>query len=276
MKELRLLAGLLLAGLLLAACGNGTSGIAIVGSTDSTIGIGPQRLILAWVDEDQTPQGGPDIPVAITVTRAGSGYTEVPGEWVWSIEGVRGYYVAYIDFDQPGNYEVALVPEEGDPTPATPITVNETVTVPEIGQLPPASLSKTYPDLPLVELSTDPDPEPRFYEITVAEAVTAGEPALIVFASPAFCQTAVCGPTLDIVKQIAASHPELTIVHVEVFDNLDQAAGGTLDVVGAVTEWGLPSEPWVFVTTASGRIGARFEGAVSPAELNAALAAAGA
>lgn len=267
---------LLALALVLAACGGGTSGLAIVGSTPSTIGVGPQRLILAWVDDDQAPRGGPEEAVTIAVTRGGSSYTEVPGEWVWSIEGVRGYYVAYLDFDQAGSYEVALEPETGAPTPPTPITVNEIVTVPEIGQLPPASLSKTYPDVPLSELSTDAEPDPRFHEVTVAAAIQAGAPALIVFASPALCQTAVCGPTLDIVKEVAADRPDLTIVHVEIYDNLDRAAAGSLQVVTAVTEWGLPSEPWVFVTTADGRIAARFEGAVSPAELAAALAAVGA
>jgi hypothetical protein len=41
--------------------------------------------------------------------------------------------------------------------------------------------------------------------------------------------------------------------------------------VPAVTEWGLPSEPWVFVVDGSGTVTAAFEGAVTDAELTAAL-----
>ena len=38
-----------------------------------------------------------------------------------------------------------------------------------------------------------------------------------------------------------------------------------------VSEWRLPSEPWVFLVGRDGRIRARFEGSVSAAELSAAV-----
>jgi len=40
-----------------------------------------------------------------------------------------------------------------------------------------------------------------------------------------------------------------------------------LQIVPAVAEWGLPSEPWVYVLDSGGRVAARFEGAVSPEEI---------
>ena len=46
---------------------------------------------------------------------------------------------------------------------------------------------------------------------------------------------------------------------------------GPLVEVPAVIEWGLPSEPWVYVVDADGNATARFEGAVSPEELADAL-----
>jgi hypothetical protein len=239
----------------------------IVGSSPETIGVGPQRIITAWVDDEQAPLGGPDQEVSVVITRGGESYTEVPGQWVWSIEGVRGYYVAYVDFDRAGTYEASIHPVDGPNTPVTAFEVLDVVGIPEIGQLPPASITKTYPAIPLDQLSTDADPDPAFYEKTVADVVGSGKPGLIVFASPAFCQTAVCGPTLDIVKEVAAAHPDLQVVHVEVYDNLDAAAVGELQIVPAVAEWGFSSEPWVYVLDSGGRVAARFEGAVSPTEI---------
>ena len=86
---------------------------------------------------------------------------------------------------------------------------------------------------------------------------------------PRFCETAVCGPTLDEVKAIADDHPDVNWLHVEVFTNLDDP--GNLEVVPAVTDWGLPSEPWVFVVGADGMVTGRFEGVVDPVEIEAAL-----
>jgi hypothetical protein len=44
-----------------------------------------------------------------------------------------------------------------------------------------------------------------------------------------------------------------------------------LITVEATSEWGLPSEPWVFVVDDSGVVTAAFEGAASDAELMAAF-----
>ena len=38
---------------------------------------------------------------------------------------------------------------------------------------------------------------------------------MLIFATPKFCQTAQCGPTLDLFKPIAAAHPEVTFINVE-------------------------------------------------------------
>ena len=55
----------------------------------------------------------------------------------------------------------------------------------------------------------------RFYKTSEADALAAEEPFLLLFATPKFCQQAVCGPTLDKLKPIAAAHPELTFINVE-------------------------------------------------------------
>ncbi|MGH3650424.1 MAG: hypothetical protein ACRDU9_06895, partial [Acidimicrobiia bacterium] len=108
------------------------------------------------------------------------------------------------------------------------------------------------------------------YEMTVAEAVESG-PSVLVFATPAWCTSQTCGPMLDQVQAISLEYPSLNYVHVEVYENIHVTNREDLILVPAVEEWGLPSEPWLYVTDGDGMVTAAFEGAVSDDELRSAL-----
>lgn len=262
-----------LVALVLAAC-SATSGSAVVASTPGTIGVGTQRLLFGLLDADGRPVGGPSPEVTVELRRDGDTIVEAPSEWVWTIEGERGFHAVVVDLDTAGTWEVVLHPEGGPPTPPTSFAVVEDVLVPEVGERAPASETPTHPDRPLGEITTDPDPDPALYEISVADAVTSGRPSVVVFASPAFCQTATCGPVVDAISEIRNRHPDAAFVHVEVYEDLRE--GDALVPVPAVTEWRLPSEPWIFVIAPDGTVAARFEGTASAAEIDAALAEQGA
>jgi hypothetical protein len=66
-------------------------------------------------------------------------------------------------------------------------------------------------------------------------------------------------------KQLA--DPRIRFIHVEIYRDNDPTKGANR----WVEEWGLPSEPWVFLVGPDGRIRAKFEGAVSERELEAAV-----
>ncbi len=271
-RRLATLAGL---ALILASCGGASENLAIVGSNPSTIGTGKQRLVMIEVDGDDRVVGGAGDEATATFEGPDGQTQTVALNWVWSIPDVRGFYIAGPTFDQPGQWNVAISSPDRGTTGTFPFTVNADVPLPEVGEAAPRSETRTIPESDLSEITTDPDPRPELYEIAIAEAVTNGTPALIVFATPAFCQTAVCGPTLDIVKEVADQHSGFDAVHVEVFENIGSKGAGQLVEVPAVIEWGLPSEPWIFVVDADGIVTARFEGAVSADELIEALNAAG-
>ncbi len=63
--------------------------------------------------------------------------------------------------------------------------------------------------------------------------------------------------------------PGINFVHVEPYD-LDKVPD-ELERVPAVTAWGLPSEPWVFVTDSRGSLVAKYEISVPPRVLKALL-----
>ena len=73
--------------------------------------------------------------------------------------------------------------------------------------------------------------------------------------------------------ELSAGFPSLEYVHVEVYENIHVSSFDELVLVPSVVDWGLPSEPWVFVTDAAGVVRATFEGAASDDELSRAFAA---
>ena len=92
-----------------------------------------------------------------------------------------------------------------------------------------------------------PSPNPAFYETSVADALAATKPFVLVFATPKFCTSAQCGPTLDRLKPVAAAHPDVTFINVEPYqlqlvDGQLQPvldANGELQATTTTNEWGL-------------------------------------
>jgi hypothetical protein len=205
----------------------------------------------------------------------------VPAEFVWAIEGSRGEYIAHTEFPTAGAWK-AIFTTESPTSPAEAIGVSfdvqDDLPPVDIGQPAPASDTPTAADVggDLARVSTDTNPDPRFYQLSVADAIAQGRPFILVFATPAFCQSAQCGPTLDHIKQVAATAPDdIAFINVEPYQLtftegrlqpvLD--ANGQLQPVPAVEEWGLLSEPWVFAVDGKGIVRGSYEGVVTDTEL---------
>ena len=112
-------------------------------------------------------------------------------------------------------------------------------------------------------------------------AIAAHQPFVLVFATPKFCASAQCGPTLDRIKPLAAAYPSVSFIHVEPYQLTFQNgslqpvldAQGDLQPTQSVFDWGLLSEPWVFAVNRDGVVTASFEGIVSADEIRSAAAA---
>ena len=273
----------LVALLLLAACGDSGSGTtttsggpfpadAFAYGASSDLAVGTDRLLVAVSDPAGTRLPRPDIPVTISVALEGheSEQQTVEAGFIWAIPDVSGLYRATFEFDVPGTWVVSVQPASGPALPDFSITVQASPMTIAVGEPAPQSQTFTIHDHAIDEITSDDNPDPSLYQMTIAEAVTSGRPSVITFATPRFCQTAICGPTLERVLEIKADFPEVNFIHVEVFTNLDDPEN--IEIVPAVTEWGLPTEPWVFVVDAAGIVVARFEGVVDSAEIAAALA----
>ncbi len=236
----------------------------------SEISVGVNRLQIGLLNDKDAPVRSPKTTLEVDFVGPDDDKpsTSSTMSFLWTIKPVQGLWVGKATFDQPGQWEAVIDVEGGgyDGTVRTVFDVKKEGTTPEIGEKAPVVDTPTASDVAdLSKITTDSDPSRRFYNLSIAEALEAGKPAVIVFATPQFCTSQVCGPTLSIVKDVAREFPRINFVHVEPYD-LDKVPE-KLEPVPAVTAWGLPSEPWVFVTDQRGRVVAKYEGSVATAEL---------
>jgi hypothetical protein len=257
---------------------------AIRANLDLAVGTG--RLLVGVAQPDGTRLGSPDDPVVLEVRPVddlSAPVQRLEAGFVWIVPDVVGLYRGVFEFDRPGTWQVVVIPEEGSPLEPAPFSVLDPscrledaadrgipVCALQVGDPAPLVGSPTLEDAPIEELTTDPAPDERLYRLSLEEALTNGRRTVVVFATPAFCQTAACGPLLDTVKTVVGQYPDTDFVHVEVYTGFREPDFDPTDperLAPAVDAFRLVSEPWVFVVDERGTITARFEGAMDVEEL---------
>jgi len=257
-------------------------------AVSSEFGVGDRRVAWGLLDATGTKSAAaPDRTLSIGY-RGPKGETipAAPLAFVWAQEGVKGIYVGRANFTSAGQWIADFTSAAAGATPATvsfsfPVVERTQVLGP--GDPAPSVKTPTLADVggDVAKVSTDTTPVERFYETSEADALAAKKPFVLIFATPKFCQQAVCGPTLDKLKPIAAAHPELTFINVEPYQlKLENGslqpvldAQNNLVPVDATTAFKLQTEPYVFVVGADGSIKASFELVFSPDEIETAIKA---
>ena len=193
-------------------------------------------------------------------------------------EEVRGLYVVQdVNLSEPGYWQARFdvrVPGDTEPRSASvAFEVKEASATLRVGDPIPPSRSPTARDvMDLAEITTHHPPVPGFYEHTVAEALELNRPLVVVFSTPAFCLSRMCGPVTDVAAQLYEEYESrVSFIHIEPWDLELARTEGRLALNDVSKEWRLPSEPWVFVVDAHGRVAARFEGLFSRDELARAI-----
>jgi len=188
-------------------------------------------------------------------------------------DDAKGVYVSEVPFNRAGEWRIAVVIDQGDGFVATPLTtsvfVSENQDIPEVGDTAPVTRTPTLQDVDgdAAEIDTRIPPS-SMHEDDFAEVV-GKEPVVLLFATPALCQSRVCGPVVDIAEQVKSVYDDdAAFIHMEIFeDNVYDPDR----LRSQPTDYGLQSEPWLFVIDASGKITMRIEGAFSANELEEAL-----
>ena len=186
----------------------------------------------------------------------------------------RSIYVADVRFKKRGNYEVmGVVKLDGRLVATDPVTaqVRKDDPVPDVGEAAPTIETPTVEsaggDVKSIDTRVPPG---TMHEDNFAEVV-GSRPVMLLFATPALCQSRVCGPVVDIAEQVKAGHKgDTAFIHMEIYKE-NELEKGFRPQVGA---YKLPTEPWAFTIGRDGTVAERLEGAFSERELKEAVQAA--
>ena len=195
----------------------------------------------------------------------------------------RGVYAAQdVSFPEPGYWRAtAGVELNGEMEQAQ--TVFEVLAEPQapaVGEMAPSvdhPVSGDEVDARVLDSRGRGDeepPDPELHRVSIADAIEAGRPALVVFTTPVYCTSRFCGPITEMVADLAGdSDLEMDFIHVEVWSDFEAET-----VNPAAAEWltlsgGEIREPWTFLVDGTGRVAGSWDNVVTRAELEATLAA---
>ena len=252
-----------------------------IGLATIDLGVGNNRFAFGILDKESKPVRLPSVRATFMFIEKEP--YEVKSQrnaqfirWPTGKSGV--YLLEDVTFDKEGNWGLLVdySDDSGDIyVGQISFEVKKRSSAPAIGEIAPNSINKTVNNgFKLSEITSSPEPDLDLYSLTIQEAVNTEKPTLIVFASPAFCQTATCGPQIKIVSNIKDIYKNAAnFIHIEVFDNPSEMQGNfsKAKISPLMEEWSLVSEPFTFIVDKDGIITRKFEGFTTSDELVSAL-----
>ena len=258
----------------------------------------PGRLLVGLFTEENEGVTGGQVDLRFSFIGAGGQSPEpggsatatflpIPGEEVDhehpetgpASEG-RGVYAADdVVFDRAGFWVVEVTAEvDGEPVRAeASFEVVAEHRFPAVGDRAPKTENLTIDSddpLPAVDSRAQEIgevPDPGLHDSTIADAIAAGRPAVVVLATPVFCVSQFCGPVTDMVEGLSEEYGDRAeFIHVEIWRDFQGRV-----VNESAAEWVLRGgnilEPWVYLIGADGRIAARWDNVATAQEIEPVL-----
>jgi hypothetical protein len=209
---------------------------------------GPDELTGQIIDE-----AGDVVLSGLTATKRSEGLPHA--HWSFLAEmSTTGIYTLQVDGAAPQGAAFQV----SDPS---------TVAIPLVGEPLPPFDTPTVDDAGGVDPICTQEPACPLHDISLADALADGKPVAYLIGTPAYCQTGVCGPILDLLLELRDEFgDEMTFVHAEVY------ADETLkETAPAVQAYELDFEPLLFVTDATGTLVARLDAVFDKSEMRDAI-----
>ena len=157
----------------------------------------------------------------------------------------KAVYTTDFDFTGDGEWRVATLIEKGGKLEGT---------------LLPSAIVGGSPEVPRVG-----EKAPLMHTPVDYADVLGKEPIVLLFATPQFCVSRVCGPVVDVAEQVKQlDGDKAAFIHMEIYKDNDPSLEENRPQVEA---FHLPTEPWLFVIDSKGRIADEIEGAFGVEEL---------
>jgi hypothetical protein len=176
-------------------------------------------------------------------------------------EAARVVYSAELDLPSDGEWKMAAILSEDGKLKGTPlpgVVVGEFHRIPRPGHKAPLIHTPTAQDVEgdLSKITTRLPPDTQ-NKVDYAEAL-GEEPIVLLFATPQFCQSRVCGPAVDVAEQAKHEYGDkATFIHMEIYNDNDPGRGPRPQV----RAFHLPSEPFLFTIDRHGVVSDAIEGA---------------
>jgi hypothetical protein len=186
-------------------------------------------------------------------------------------DSAKTVYVTSMPFNRDGNWDLLAVFRGSNGYSASlipTIEVGGSNKIPAVGQRPPRIHTPTVSDVggDVGQIDTR-SPHDDMHKVDLAN-VLGKEPVVLLFATPALCQSRVCGPVVDVADQVEhEAGAGVDFIHMEVYNNNNASDG----LRPQLHEFGLRTEPWLFVIDRKGIVRTRIEGAFDVAELEKAV-----
>jgi hypothetical protein len=218
-------------------------------------------------DEKAGPVIGP-LPAQVTSLEVKPAY-RAAGEDPDEAKNV--YVVPKVDFDHEGPWVGLAMLKGKNGLEAARVSAPPVVgdnQVPKAGEKAPLIHTPTAAEVggDLAKIDTRV-PHDQMHQVDFSDAL-GKEPIVLVFATPALCQSRVCGPVVDVAQQVADEYKgKADFIHMEVYVDNDIAKG----IRPQLEAFNLETEPWTFLIDRNGVIRDRLEGAYGVEELEAAM-----
>jgi hypothetical protein len=187
-------------------------------------------------------------------------------------DAARSVYVARIPLTSPGGYTISAVADFDNrfiATAPTQITTDDRSKVPGVGdraiRVHTPTRASVGGDIEQIDTRIPPD---TMHDVDLADALDKHRPILLLFSTPALCQSRVCGPVTDVAEEVKAQYGnQVDFIHMEIYVDNDPRKGARPQF----RAWHLTSEPVAFAIDRRGIVVERLVGAFSAPELRAAV-----
>ncbi|MGH2866493.1 MAG: hypothetical protein ACRDNK_02850 [Solirubrobacteraceae bacterium] len=187
--------------------------------------------------------------------------------------GIQAIYGARLPVPGAGTYTVLSITRTSKGLIGAPgeIAVAKSSPIPDVGQRAPDIATDTAATVHgNVSLLTTRRPPEQMHLVSLHQ-VLGKKPIALLFSTPQFCVSRVCGPVTDVTVALQRKFGNrVTFIHEEVYAHNQPKAG----LRAPMKAFHLQTEPWLFTINRRGIITARLEGAFGTTELAQALRAA--
>ncbi len=188
----------------------------------------------------------------------------------------RPYYAFEFTPEAAGFYDVVLDTDDGEVITQVQIVEADDATASAMvgpGDTMPALATPTTGDPAGVTPICTREPACDLHDRTVADVLAAGEPFALLVATPAFCQTVICGPVLDVLLDALPGVSGVTALHAEVFSDPENnpVPPTEADFAPVIGELGLAFEPVLYTVGADGVVRQRLDYIFGEVEIRQAL-----